>query len=63
MVCASVLPREFTIHFDNILSLDFDKKPNDSYLREIFRDLFVHEGFHYDHGYDWTILEYLVMMQ
>lgn len=54
------LPREFRSYFDYIRSLDFDAKPKYSYLRKIFRGLFVREGFHYDHVYDWTILKYLM---
>ena len=57
-LCAD-LPQEFAVYFDYIHSLDFDEKPKYSYLRKIFRDLFVREGFDYDHVYDWTILEYL----
>jgi len=52
------LPREFAAYFGYIRSLDFDRKPK--YLRKIFRDLFVREGFDYDHV---TILEYLMVMQ
>ena len=57
------LPRQFAVYFDYIRSLDFDEKPKYAYLRRIFRDLFVREGFDYDHVYDWTILEYLMVMQ
>ena len=57
------LPQEVKIYFDYIRSLDFDKKSNYSYLQKIFRDLFVREGFDYDHVYDWTTLEYLMVMQ
>ena len=53
------LPQEFAVYFDYIGSLNFDEKPKYSYLRKIFRDLFMREGFDYDHVYDWTILEYL----
>ncbi len=53
------LPQQFAVYFDYIRSLNFDEKPKYSYLRKIFRDLFVREGFDYDHVYDWTILEYL----
>jgi len=57
------LPRQFAVYFDYIRSLDFDEKPKYAYLRRIFRDLFVREGFDYDHVYDWTILEYLMVIQ
>ena len=50
---------EFGTYFDHIHSLDFDEEPKYSYLRKIFRDHFVREGFDYDHVFDWTILEYV----
>lgn len=53
------LPREFATYFDHIRSLGFDDKPKYSYLRKIFRDLFVREGFEFDYVFDWTILKYL----
>ena len=57
-LCEDLTP-EFAVCFDYIRSLDFDEKRKYSSLRKIFRDLFVREGFDYDHVYDWTILEYL----
>ena len=57
------LPGEFAAYFDYIRSLDFDEKPDYSYLRRIFRDLFVREGFDYDYVFDWIILEYLRVTQ
>jgi len=33
------------------------------YLRKIFRDLFIREGFEYDQVFDWTILRYSMAMQ
>ena len=53
------LPREFAAYFNYIRSVGFDDKPKYSYLRKTFRDLFVREGFHHDHVFDWTILKYL----
>ena len=53
------LPGEFASYVDHIHSLDFNEESKYSYLRKIFRDLFVREGFDYDHVFDWTILEYL----
>ena len=52
-------PNVEAVYFNYIRSLNFDEKPKYFYLRKIFRDLFVREGFDYDHVYDWTILEYL----
>ena len=54
------LPQEFATYFDYLRSLSFEDKPNYSYLRKLFRGLFVHDGFEYDNVYDWTILKYLM---
>ena len=57
------LPQEFALYFDHIHSLDFDNQPNYFYLRKIFRDLFIREGFGFDHVFDWTILKYFMAIQ
>jgi hypothetical protein len=33
------------------------------YLRKLFRDLFIREGFQYDYVFDWTILKYQESIQ
>ncbi|KAK9694299.1 serine/threonine protein kinase [Basidiobolus ranarum] len=50
-------PNEFAIYLNYTRSLRFDDKPDYSYLRKLFRDLFIREGFQYDYIFDWTILE------
>ncbi|RKP11494.1 hypothetical protein BJ684DRAFT_12837, partial [Piptocephalis cylindrospora] len=47
-------PNEFAIYLNYSRSLRFDDKPDYSYLRKLFRDLFVREGFQYDYVFDWT---------
>jgi casein kinase 1 len=37
-------PLEFTTYFQYCRSLRFDDKPDYSYLRKVFRDLFAREG-------------------
>ncbi|KFY47005.1 hypothetical protein V494_00229 [Pseudogymnoascus sp. VKM F-4513 (FW-928)] len=49
------LPNEFAIYLNYTRSLRFDAKPDYVYLRKIFRDLFVREGFEYDYVFDWTV--------
>jgi casein kinase 1 len=51
-------PTEFVVYFQYTRSLRFDDKPDYSYLRKLFRDLFVREGFVWDYVFDWTILKY-----
>ncbi|GAB1217186.1 casein kinase I [Aspergillus terreus] len=51
-------PNEFSIYLNYTRSLRFDDKPDYSYLRKIFRDLFVRESFQYDYVFDWTVYKY-----
>jgi len=48
-------PNEFAIYLNYCRSLRFDDKPDYSYLRKLFRDLFVREGFQYDYCFDWSV--------
>ncbi|KAL7004772.1 serine/threonine protein kinase [Cystobasidiomycetes sp. EMM_F5] len=48
-------PNEFSIYLNYCRSLRFDDKPDYSYLRKLFRDLFVREGFAYDYIFDWSV--------
>lgn len=48
-------PNEFPIYLNYCRSLRFDDKPDYSYLRKLFRDLFVREGFQYDYIFDWSV--------
>ncbi|GAB4850885.1 Casein kinase 1-like protein 10 [Ancistrocladus abbreviatus] len=51
-------PSEFTSYFHYCRSLRFDDKPDYSYLKRLFRDLFIREGYQFDCVFDWTILKY-----
>ncbi|CAG8671063.1 12904_t:CDS:2, partial [Acaulospora morrowiae] len=57
LLCRS-FPSEFAIYLNYTRSLRFDDKPDYSYLRKLFRDLFVREGYQYDYVFDWTIFKY-----
>ncbi|EPQ29067.1 uncharacterized protein PFL1_03356 [Pseudozyma flocculosa PF-1] len=48
-------PSEMALYLNCCRSLRFDDKPDYSYLRKLFRDLFVREGFQYDYVFDWSI--------
>ncbi|KAK7261682.1 hypothetical protein RIF29_27999 [Crotalaria pallida] len=51
-------PTEFASYFHYCRSLRFDDKPDYAYLKRLFRDLFIREGFQFDYIFDWTILKY-----
>ncbi|GLJ26588.1 hypothetical protein SUGI_0515740 [Cryptomeria japonica] len=51
-------PSEFASYFNYCRSLRFDDKPDYQYLKRLFRDLFIREGFQFDYVFDWTILKY-----
>ncbi|KAF5941886.1 hypothetical protein HYC85_019528 [Camellia sinensis] len=51
-------PSEFISYFHYCRSLRFDDKPDYSYLKKLFRDLFIREGYQFDYVFDWTILKY-----
>lgn len=51
-------PTEFASYFHYCRSLKFEDKPDYAYLKRIFRDLFIREGFQFDYIFDWTILKY-----
>jgi hypothetical protein len=52
------LPTEFTTYLKYTRNMGFDEKPDYSYLRKIFRDLFVRERFQNDYVFDWTVYKY-----
>jgi len=47
-------PQEFARYMEYVRSLEWDDKPNYSYLRKIFRNLYLKRGFKYDNVFDWT---------
>ncbi|XP_057431134.1 casein kinase 1-like protein 11 isoform X2 [Lotus japonicus] len=51
-------PAEFTTYFQYCRSLQFEDKPDYSYLKRLFRDLFIREGYQFDYIFDWTMLKY-----
>ncbi|ELR19950.1 Casein kinase I, partial [Acanthamoeba castellanii str. Neff] len=50
-------PAEFATYLNYARSLRFDDTPDYTYLRKLFRDLFIREGFEYDCVYDWDLVE------
>ncbi|CAI9762732.1 unnamed protein product [Fraxinus pennsylvanica] len=57
LLCKSY-PLEFISYFHYCRSLQFEDKPDYSYLKRLFRDLFIREGYQFDYVFDWTMLKY-----
>ena len=47
-------PSEFATYLKYCRSLRFDERPDYSYLRQLFRDLFGRSGYEDDNVFDWT---------
>lgn len=54
VLCKSY-PSEFISYFHYCRSLRFEDKPDYSYLKKLFRDLFIREGYQSDYIFDWTV--------
>ncbi|XP_069345525.1 casein kinase I isoform X3 [Eulemur rufifrons] len=52
-------PSEFSTYLNFCRSLRFDDKPDYSYLRQLFRNLFHRQGFSYDYVFDWNMLKFM----
>ncbi|KAM0929386.1 hypothetical protein ACQ4PT_001488 [Festuca glaucescens] len=48
-------PTEFASYLNYCRSLGFEDKPDYMYLKKMFRDLFIQQGYQYDYVYDWMI--------
>ncbi|CAG9310075.1 unnamed protein product [Blepharisma stoltei] len=49
-------PREFSIYINYCRNLQFEDAPDYAYLRRLFRDLFLQEGYEYDYMFDWNAI-------
>ncbi|XP_057957143.1 casein kinase 1-like protein 3 isoform X2 [Malania oleifera] len=57
VLCKSC-PPEFASYLHYCHSLTFDQRPDYGFLKRLFRDLFIHEGYQFDYTFDWMILKY-----
>ncbi len=57
--CCPNLTAEFATYLNFCRSLRFDDKPDYSYLRQLFRNLFHRQGFTYDYVFDWNMLKFV----
>jgi casein kinase I family protein HRR25 len=52
------LPDEFAMYLTYSRSLRFGDKPDYTYLRKIFRNLFIRESLQHDYVFDWTVYKH-----
>uniref|UniRef100_A0A669DMT4 non-specific serine/threonine protein kinase n=1 Tax=Oreochromis niloticus TaxID=8128 RepID=A0A669DMT4_ORENI len=55
---SSAKATRFATYLNFCRSLRFDDKPDYSYLRQLFRNLFHRQGFSYDYVFDWNMLKF-----
>lgn len=48
-------PLELQLYFNYVRSLQFDERPDYSYLRKILRNVFIRENYRNDDMYDWVL--------
>lgn len=58
-LCFPPSEAEFATYLNFCRSLRFDDKPDYSYLRQLFRNLFHRQGFSYDYVFDWNMLKFV----
>lgn len=51
-------PTEFATYLNYCRAMRFEEKPDYSYLRQLFRNLFHGQGFTYDYVFDWNMLKF-----
>jgi serine/threonine protein kinase len=47
------IPSEFAVFITEARNLEFSDRPDYGFYRQLFRDLFIREGYAYDYRYDW----------
>jgi hypothetical protein len=55
----SGLPHEFVTYMKYSRSLGFKEEPDYAYPKNLFKDLFIKEGYIYDEIFDWTVTKKL----
>lgn len=55
------LPTEFLTYFNYVRGLEYDARPNYTYLRKLFSDLFARRRYTYDNIFDWTLKQFSIL--
>jgi casein kinase I family protein HRR25 len=54
VLCKGLHP-QFADYLNYVRALRFDEKPDYLFMRRLFRELFLNQGFQYDYIFDWTV--------
>ncbi|EGR26911.1 hypothetical protein IMG5_205360 [Ichthyophthirius multifiliis] len=54
-LCSGLAP-EFEVYMKYCKSLQYEEKPDYTYLKKIFKERFVKEGYQFDYVYDWILI-------
>ena len=54
-LCSNI-PQAFSAYLTYCRGLKFDEKPDYGYLKKLFKELFVKEGYEFDYVYDWVLI-------
>lgn len=49
------MPEEFAHYMNYCRNLKFEDRPDYSYLRKLFKELFYRQGYEYDYVFDWML--------
>jgi len=55
-VLSANFPAEFVVYINYCKALRFEDRPDYSYLKRLFKDLFFRENYQYDFMFDWCLL-------
>ena len=53
---------EISTYMNYCKNLRFEERPDYSYLKRMLKDLFFRENYQYDYIFDWTILNYVIII-
>lgn len=62
-VLCNGFPPEFCTYMNYCRNLKFEERPDYAYLKRMFKDLFFRENYQYDYIFDWTILNFVRVIQ
>lgn len=57
-----IILEEFVTYLKYCRDLEFESKPDYTYLKQLFKELFVKNGYESDYVFDWALIKYVISM-